>query len=217
MIKKIIYLLFAVLTFSCSNSNNTDIISDIETENPVYLDVNGVTVKAKEWAEIGAVGEVNGIEYSIVDYSTLKSMILWGEDVSKVCTSKITSMGTLFENQFIFNQDVSSWDVSNVTSMDLMFSDAHAFNQDISSWDVSKVTSMGGMFSDAHSFNQDIGSWDVRNVTLMNIMFLRATSFNQDLSPWDVANLTGTRHCQGFSRYTPQWTLPKPNFPNSCN
>ena len=33
--------------------------------------------------------------------------------------------------------------------------------------------------------------------------------FNQDLSSWDVSNVNSY---SGFSGWTPQWTLPKPNF-----
>jgi surface protein len=93
-----------------------------------------------------------------------------------------------------------------------MFTGATAFNQDISSWDVSGVENMNGMFEDASNFNQDISSWDVSSVTNMGVMFegdLLPTTFNQDLSSWDVSNVT---FCSQFSRNTPDWTLPKPNF-----
>ena len=66
----------------------------------------------------------------------LSNRIRNGEDVTKVCTSRVEYMdGGMFHEHF--NQDLSSWDVSNVTSM-AMF-EMHYFNQD-SAWDVSNVT-----------------------------------------------------------------------------
>ena len=100
--------MFAVLTFSCSNSDNTDANTDADDNNPVYLDANGVTVKAKDWAAIGQSGKVNGVDYTIVDLNTLKSMIEDNQDVSKVCTSKIEYMSFLFKDKGQFNQDVGS-------------------------------------------------------------------------------------------------------------
>ena len=93
-----------------------------------------------------------------------------------------------------------------------MFGDS-VFNQDISSWDTSNVTTMKYMFGENTTFNRPIGTWDVSNVTDMEQMFRLAASFNQDLSNWDVTNVTD---CIQFNSFTPQWTLPKPNLPNSC-
>ena len=114
----------------------------------------------------------------------LSNRIRNGEDVTKVCTSRIEDMGYMFYEAQNFNQDLSAWDVSNVTSMQYMFYNAHDFNQDLSTWDVSNVTYMYGMFYEATSFNQDLSSWDVSNVQ----------------EYWD------------FDAETPSWTLPKPNF-----
>ena len=131
--------------------------------SPFYLDANGITVKAKEGTPIGAKGLLNGVEYTVVDSYMLSNRIRNGEDVTKVCTSRVEYMdGGMFHEHF--NQDLSSWDVSNVTSMQYMFYNAHDFNQDLSAWDVSNVTSMQYMFYNAHDFNQDLSAWDVSNV-----------------------------------------------------
>ena len=155
----------------------------------IYLANNGVTIKASADAKPGDTGVVNGVTYTVIDLSTLKSMIHNGDDVTKVCTSLVTDMGGMFSEKSSFNQDISSWDVSNVTNMQSMFTDS-GFNQDISSWDVSNVTNMNRIFFNAIAFNQDISSWNVSNLTSMNGMFGQATSFNQDIGSWDVSKVT---------------------------
>ena len=166
-----------------------------ESTNPIYLDENGVTIKARDWASVGDTGVVNGVTYTIVDSSILYEMNTNQEDVTVVCTTKITDMVGMFFAGTAFNQDISSWDVSNVTNMQQMFDSATSFNQDISSWDVSNVTNMRKMFFGG-LFNQDISSWDVSNVTDMAGMFLGNPQtgawnpFNQDISSWDVGNVT---------------------------
>jgi surface protein len=161
-------------------------------ENLVYLDENSFTVRAKDDAKIGSMGMVNGVEYTVVDLNTLRNMIEYGEDVTTVCTSRITDMSNLssMNSMFLgssFNADISTWDVSNVTNMSSMFLGS-SFNADISTWDVSNVTNMSSMFLGS-SFNADISTWDVSNVTTMKSMFM-ASYFNQDLSAWDVSNVT---------------------------
>jgi len=174
--------------------STTDISCDV-----VYLDANGVTIKACESANIGDVGTINGVEYTVVDRAMLDEMIANNEDLTVVCTTRVSNMGnnninySLFLSDYTnpsnFNQDISSWDTSSVTSMESMFSST-AFNQDIGDWDVSNVTDMIGMFSLNSAFNQDIGDWDVSNVTDMGGMFNAALVFNQDIGNWDVSNVT---------------------------
>jgi surface protein len=153
---------------------------------PVYLDANGVTIKAHEWAKVGDKGVVNGIEYIVADRSMLENAMENDEPLSNYCTSRITSMDSLFLES-PFNGDISKWDVSNVTDMNGMFAQS-PFNGDISKWDVSNVTDMTGMFAST-PFNGDISNWDVSNVTKMTWMFL-ASQFNGDISKWDVSNVT---------------------------
>ena len=163
----------------------------------VYLDENGVTIKACPDANVGDVGTVNGVQYTVVDREMLDQMLLDEEDVSKVCTTRITDMSYMFYD-FVnfsphsfaedFNQPIGSWDVGNVTDMSYMFWGTSEFNQDIGSWDVSNVTDMEYMFYGG-IFNQPIGDWDVSNVTNMERMF-HVSDFNQPIGDWDVSNVT---------------------------
>ena len=113
----------------------------------VYLDANGVTIKACESANIGDVGTINGVEYTVVDREMLDQMLLNEEDVTKVCTSRITDLSFMncspnyepYNFSQSFNQDISSWNISSATDMGRMFQSAISFNQDLSGWDLSSV------------------------------------------------------------------------------
>ena len=201
---KIVSIVF-LLIYSCENK--LDEIVDFERENSlgqnlstqnIILDENNITIKCL-MAEIGETAIVQGKEYTVVNEGQLREMVDNDEDVSCVCTSKISDMSSLFENKLKFNQDISSWDTSNVNNMENMFSLAESFNQDIGNWDTSNVkyiggwetsnvTSMSGMFYSAYSFNQPIGNWDTSNVNNMGFMFT-FTLFNQDLSGWCVSRI----------------------------
>ena len=163
--------------------------------SPIYLDENGITIKAYEWAQVGQSGEISGVVYTVVDESMLREMVQNEEDVTRVCTTKVTDMSGLFAES-TFNEDIGSWDVSNVTDMNSMFRGYSfdgifirtPFNQDIGSWDVSSVTDMGEMFR-VSQFNQPINTWDVSSVTDMGGMFF-ISRFNQPIGNWDVSNVT---------------------------
>ena len=236
--KNILYLFFAITLFGCG-SDDAPLPAPVDQSscnggNSVYLADNGVTIKACANAIIGDTGTIGGVEYTIVARSLLDQMINNNEDVTVVCTTRITDMYAMFKDAVLFNQPIGNWDVSNVTDMREMFYEASAFNQslnswdvssvanmnsmfylaslfngDISAWDVSSVTDMRQMFRGAAAFNQPIGNWDVSSVTNMSQMFWGANAFNQDLSSWNVNNVF---NYDGFSAWTPNWTLPKPNF-----
>ena len=164
-------------------------IFDVQPLEPICLDDNGITIKAREWAEVGETGSVNGEEYTVVDRATLLTMIANGDDVTKAVTTLITNMEEIFKHKRNFNQPIGNWDVSNVISMRLMFRSAYDFNQPIGNWDVSAVEDMNYMFSSASSFNQPIGNWNVSNVRDMFAMFRYARNFDKDLSKWCVSNV----------------------------
>ena len=178
----------------------------------VYLDDNGVTIKAYPCAEIGDVGIINGVEYTVVDREMLNQMVSYegslnGDgfpngfpDVTKLCTTRVTDMSYLFWDcvDMQFNQPIGSWDVSNVTTMENMFGAEcgwaeKEFNQDISNWDVSNVTYMSYMFGfecGLQQFNQDIGNWDTSSVTNMRYLFYGNSAFNQDIGDWNTSSVT---------------------------
>ena len=156
-----------------------------EATSKITLASNGVTIVCPE-APIGHKEVVNGEEYEVVDLTMLKTKIANNEAVDCVCTSQITSMASLFEDNSTFNQDISSWDTGQVTAFEKMFRNAISFNGQLNNWDTAKVTNMAMLFNGATLFNQPIGSWDTAQVTTMEGMFLGARTFNQPLANWNV-------------------------------
>lgn len=227
------------VTDDMDNCPNTEVGTSVDDKGcpvNVYVDSNGVTVKAYEYAEPGDKGLINGKVYTVVDEATLRTMVQENKNVSQVVTSLVEDMSFLFFQKSSFDQDISSWDVSGVTNMREMFTSARVFNANLSNWDVGKVINMQAMFQGAESFDQNISEWNVGNVTDMAHMFLgatafdqnlggwdvskvismyrmfgNATSFNQDLSNWEVSNVVD---CGYFTLGASSWTLPKPGFTN---
>jgi len=217
MKKLLLVLLFISSTVSCSKDDgNVDITANFMQK--VYLDSNGITIKCPN-AAIGYTEVINGVTYTVVDNTTIRTEIANGNcnlcttlvtnmtgdsntysnffndesfnsNIGFWDTSNVTDMSSIFENATAFNQDIGNWDTSSVTDMSSMFYEASSFNQDIGNWNTSSVTDMVGMFYEASSFNQDIGSWDTSKVTGMERMFWAADAFNQDLSGWCVTNIS---------------------------
>ncbi len=155
------------------------------TEASIFFENN--TCKCPQ-AVIGDTANINGVVYTVVDNSTIADQI--GKNNINLCTTLVTNMTELFENNHSFNLDIGFWDTSNVTNMSYMFSGSTTFNQNIGSWDTSSVTNMNGLFNDATVFNQDIGNWITSSVIEMNGMFSPTASFNQDIGSWDTSNVT---------------------------
>ena len=159
----------------------------------IYLDSNGITIKCPN-AAIGYTGVINGVTYTVVDNTTIRTEIANGN--CNLCTTLVTNMtgdsntNSNFFNDESFNSNIGFWDTSNVTDMSSMFYGATSFNQDIGSWDTLSVTTMNSIFENATAFNQDIGNWDTSSVTDMSSMFYEASSFNQDIGNWDTSSVT---------------------------
>ena len=224
--KKLTYLFLALLIVACSSDDSSDNSNNNGGDNEdneqslceeiglIYLDTNGVTIKACEYANIGDTGVIDGVTYTVVDEAMLRAMAFGlPEDLTKVVTTFVTDMSIMFDRTLYgFNQNINSWDVSNVTTMAYMFSSID-YNQPIGDWDVSNVTDISAMFNLNGTFNQPIGSWDVSSVTNMGGMFNGYDGyivFNQDISNWNVDNVT---NCSSFST-GPLTEANTPNFTN---
>ena len=192
--KKLLLLLSLVTLVNCTKDE------DVQKFTITLDSSDGVTIKCPD-ANVGDTGTVNGKVYTVVDEAQLRDMISKDEDVTCVCTSKVTDMTYLFQavgfDPYLspsvisdFNQEIGSWDTSAVTNMKGMFMEASAFNGDISSWNTTAVTDMGGMFMEAISFNGDMSSWNTAAVINMSQMFTEATFFNGDISSWNTAAVT---------------------------
>ena len=176
---------------SASATRNVSIVEPLECLNGeiVYLDANGITVKACLNAQIGDTGNINGFTYTVVSEQQLRDYVNSNyPDLNRLVTSQVTDMSYMFSNTTVFNQPIGNWDLSNV-NMNGMFSGAASFNQPIGNWETT-FTFVARMFQNATSFNQDISNWDVSNNITLSQMFSGATSFNQDISNWDVSNVT---------------------------
>lgn len=196
------------------------VIKPLLKPDPIFLDENGITIKAQPWAKVGDQALINDILYTVVDRDTLEKLIKRKILLNNVCTTLITEMDSLFFENESFNQDISYWDVSNVNDMRAMFRGAFSFNQPLNNWDVSNVNDMAMMFYNAESFNQDIGDWDVSKVK--NRMGFSVTSMYELDGVWwsrekviRFANYLGLSLDTYLKKYNikdTRWTLPKPRF-----
>jgi surface protein len=204
---------FAVNEIGVSYGNEVEFST--KNLNPVYLDSNGVTVKAFDWAVIGEKGVINGKEYSIVSRDELINLINTNGDYSKSCVSKITDMSRVFYNKNNL-KDISSWDVSNVINMEEMFFNVDE-NPNLSKWNVGNVINMKGIFSSSGNgtsvavFNADVTNWNVSKVQNMNSMFYNRVNFNRDLNNWNVSNVTDISYmfsgCEIFNGNISTWNV----------
>lgn len=108
-------LLLSILCSLVIFTDRGDQVGD-SSQNLIYLDENGITIKAYENALVGESYALNGINYLVIDASMLYQMVDENEDVSKVVTTKITRMLYLFSDSVVhsFNQDIGSWNVGDV-------------------------------------------------------------------------------------------------------
>jgi surface protein len=91
------------------------------SSGPYYVAPNGVTVMCPGVA-VGETFDINDLTYTRVNSTTLQSLAKNSSpQLTTSCTTGITSMSGLFDENVNFNLDISSWDTSSVTTMYQMF------------------------------------------------------------------------------------------------
>ena len=178
--------------------------------NDLFLDPNGITLKAKENSILGAYYTFNSEIYRVIDDALLRALVADNQNLSKLVTTRVTNLNNFFAATTV-NFDITSWGVNKVINMKGLFYQASSFNQDLSAWEVGKVTTMAEMFYGSVAFNHDLSAWRVNEVTDMTRMFFLSMSFNQDLTIWQVDQVT---KCTDFSFNAAAWTASQPNFTN---
>jgi len=182
--KKLLPLLMLLFFNGCFNC---DLLENEITLVETIIDFENGICKCPT-ATVGDIEVINGVTYTVVDNTSIVTQVTAAN--YNLCTTQVTNMALLFQNNTSFNSDISFWDTSSVINMSNMFDSAILFNQYIGSWDTSNVTNMFAMFFSASLFNQNIGSWNTSNVNSMNQMFDLASAFNQDIGDWNTSNMT---------------------------
>ena len=199
-------------TYTFNITSDTTITANYE-ELLFYLHPNGVTILCPN-ASVGAIGTVDGVQYTKVDRNTLIAMRNAGENLALVCTSGITDLSNMFrkmgEAANSAGSGIGNWDTSSVTTIAKIFSNGW-FNQDISNWDVSNVTNMLNAFNGANKFDQDLSGWDTSSVVNMSTTFRRAARFKSDISGWNTSSVTDMRNflkeTEDFDHDLSGWTV----------
>ena len=199
-------------TYTFNITSDTTITANYE-ELLFYLHPNGVTILCPN-ASVGAIGTVDGVQYTKVDRNTLIAKRNAGENLALVCTSGITDLSNMFrkmgESANSAGSGIGNWDTSSVTTIAKIFSNGW-FNQDISKWDVSKVKNMLNAFNGANKFDQDLSGWNTSSVENMSTTFRRAVRFKSDISGWNTSSVTDMRsflkETEDFDHDLSGWTV----------
>ena len=187
------YLLFKPVEGKDTLTNNGKI--NIPSWKEKYHDqIKAIGFTGKTYAPVNSSYLFTGDRLNWEDFPKKLSNLSY-IDASKLDTSKVWSMNSMFEGASgLTNLDLSRWDTSQVSSMRSMFLGASDLtNLDIGGWDTSQVTDMGYMFYGARLANLDIGKWDTSKVTNMSHMFSFSGAsglMNLDIGKWNTSQVT---------------------------
>ncbi|MDA8937654.1 BspA family leucine-rich repeat surface protein [Flavobacteriaceae bacterium] len=223
-------LFLALIIVSCNAEEGKEL--------PYYFADNGVTVKARDWVNIGLRADIDGKtldwtygdiarspihheKYFIaVDLPFIKNTLNTYSDLSTQVTTKLeitseaSAAGIFLKTEI---KGIENWDISNWTSMYGLFNSDKPVKSDLSYWDVSNVEDFR-LAMQLETTNPNINNWDVSKATNMS-GFFNTSSENKyiegmDLSEWDVSKVT---NCNDFFGGITNWPESKrPNFTN-CN
>ena len=120
-------------------------------------------------------------------------------DVSKLDTSKATSMNNMFTNSTSLTSinGIESMNVSNVSDANGMFNTCSSLSTlDLSGWNTSKIASANAMFQNCSGLTSlNVSGWDTSKVENMGDMFNGCIGLTSlDLSNFDTSNVTNMNY-----------------------
>ena len=109
-------------------------------------------------------------------------------DASKIDTSRVKNMFSMFNSSSFAKLDLNTWNTSNVENMKSMFFNTVVTELKIDKWDTSKVKDMSLMFERSTSLKElNIQDWNTSEVENMTSMFDYAVELRKlDLNKWNV-------------------------------
>lgn len=149
-----------------------------KTATEVYTDFEEQA--ARPWSGQAAnVTSVTFVDEGITPVSTTSwfsafTKLLDINGLSKLDTSKVTSMQNMFNNcRSLTSFDISSFDTSQVTDMRSMFNGCYKLaSLDLSNFDTSNVTNMKMMFTNCSALTSlDLSSFDTSGASDISFMF----------------------------------------------
>ena len=112
-------------------------------------------------------------------------------DASKIDTSRVKNMYSMFLNSHFTKLDLNTWNTSNVEDMSSLFFNAEVTELKIDKWDTSKVKNMRHFLYQVFNLKElNIQDWNTSNVEDMSDMFTHAYALTKlDLNKWDVSKV----------------------------
>ena len=112
-------------------------------------------------------------------------------DASKIDTSRVKNMYSMFSSSEFTKLDLNTWNTSNVENMKSMFSNSDIKELKIDKWNTSKVKDMSYMFYKNLSLKElNIQDWNTSEVEDMTSMFDHVVELTKlDLNKWNVSKV----------------------------
>ena len=166
-----------------------------DCSNPIYLDTNGVTVKAKACAEAGKTYQWNGDNwYVAIDKNDVRKQIFINNlEPKRIITSKLTDMSYMlpWKNYDICPSQWASWDWNKRGEylrnkwLDITTRWYYDYyDADLSNWDTSNVVDMEWLFLWNYFYRSPIKYWDISKVQNMDCLLKWTMVRNQDDAPF---------------------------------
>ena len=178
------------------NMTDANVISDGNSETPIYLWRDGTTLKWWSKAEnVNVVYSLASLFYGYQSLTDISGLADWN-------TESATSMSGMFWNCYKLTDlnALKNWKTGSVTNMSGMFQRCESLTDlsALGSWKTGKVTDMSDMFCDCNKLTDlnALEKWNTGAVTNMMNMFRNCSSLTDlsELKNWNTGSVTNVRY-----------------------